>query len=327
MTYFGNDGSPVAENGDFNSLFFDGPLSAQMFCSDVPLSHVGPNRFLSSQDFYHLGTCGARLILTDSLMNGCSVRTGSRQPITPLDAAILADLGYPLISNAIFHGILSPQLAIGGGFEVLLLVSNTDSAKTWEGRASLNGGSWPVGEPWSLNGVDQTGSSGFDIIIAPSGTVQYRMSRDTDVVSGWLEIVGSAGSDFSDLATTYFFNFSTGSELLDSTGVGSAIPTTGFAFPVEKSANVNTGIAIRRGGAPLTLLLLGSDGALIDTVNLELDGARFIDQIFSGVPDNFTGFVRVESGVSFYPVVVRQEIIPAKQLRFQLTSVPGTQVR
>ncbi len=114
---------------------------------------------------------------------------------------------------------------------------------------------------------------------------------------------------------------------MDSTGVGPAIPTAGFAFPVEKSANVNTGIAIRRGGAPLTLLLLGSDGALIDTVNLELDGARFIDQIFSGVPDNFTGFVRVESGVSFYPVVVRQEIIPAKQLRFQLTSVPSTQVR
>lgn len=97
LSYFAGDGNPLDSQGRPNPMFFAGVKAAKEFGSDVPLSHVGPNHRLHSQDFYHLGTCGDPAILTGALMNGCTVPVdGTRLQITPLDLAILEDLGYPL---------------------------------------------------------------------------------------------------------------------------------------------------------------------------------------------------------------------------------------
>ncbi len=97
LSYFGGNGNPLAPSGNPNPMFFEGATAAGVFGSDAPLSHVGPAHPLSSQDFYHLGTCGDPAILTLSLMNGCSVPTdGTLMRITPIDRALLVDVGYPI---------------------------------------------------------------------------------------------------------------------------------------------------------------------------------------------------------------------------------------
>ncbi len=89
LSYFGGDGNPLDPMGDPNPMFFSGTIAAQVFGSDVPLSHAGPGEFFHSQDFYHLGTCGDVPTLTESLMNGCSVPTdGTILEVTLLDFAV-----------------------------------------------------------------------------------------------------------------------------------------------------------------------------------------------------------------------------------------------
>ena len=97
LSEFGGDGNPLDPSGAPNPLLFTGAHAAAVYGGDVPLSHVGSASPLHSQDFYHLGTCGDPGLLTDTLMNGCSVPTdGSLLVITPLDLAVMQDLGYPL---------------------------------------------------------------------------------------------------------------------------------------------------------------------------------------------------------------------------------------
>lgn len=98
LSYFSGDGKPLGPANGPTAMFFAGAAAAALFGSHVPLSHVGPNHRLQSQDFYHLGACGAPAAITTSLMNGCSVPIGAapRLKITDLDKAVLRDLGYPI---------------------------------------------------------------------------------------------------------------------------------------------------------------------------------------------------------------------------------------
>lgn len=89
-------GMPFVSPGVPSELFFSGTIAQQVFRGLVPLSHVRPDQFLSSQNFYHLGTCGSPAILERSLMNGCSVPVGANiLEITAIDRAVILDLGYP----------------------------------------------------------------------------------------------------------------------------------------------------------------------------------------------------------------------------------------
>ena len=218
--------------------------------------------------------------------------------------------------------LLYPQLALGGGFEVVFLVTN-QGRKEWRGRALLDAGDWPAARPWSLNGLDRTGQSGFDIQLEPNQTKKFILSSNGPVVSGWLEIRGKPR--IADLATTFFYNFFAGAELGDSTGVGVAPAVTAVTFPVERSAQINTGIALRQTQARVNLRLYDEAGVSLGAGRRGREGARFVDELF-GVPENFVGSLRAESSRPFHLGVLRQEVIPGTDLRFQLTSVPTTPV-
>ncbi len=58
------------------------------------------------------------------------------------------------------------QLAMGGGFEVVLTVSSR-SGLPWNGRVNLNGGVWSQDRAWQLDGVEITGQSSFESIWKP----------------------------------------------------------------------------------------------------------------------------------------------------------------
>ncbi len=100
LSYFGGNGNPFSPTGERNSMFFRGERGAQVFGGDLPLTHKPQGHFLYGQNFFHLSACtsGASDGLEGTLMNGCSLPNGQRLNITPLDAAVLADMGYPLVT-------------------------------------------------------------------------------------------------------------------------------------------------------------------------------------------------------------------------------------
>lgn len=217
--------------------------------------------------------------------------------------------------------ILYPQLALGGGFEVVLIVTNRSGA-AWEGRAELDGGAWPPARQWTLDGMDRTGQSGFDIVLGPNQTRQFVLRRSGDAVSGWLEIRPRPSFDAAVLATAFFYNFLIGGQLEDSTGVAPARVSTAVRFPVSRAARLNTGLAVRRAGAPVTFTLYDQSGTQRQETTTVFDGALFFDDLFFGVGDEFTGAVEVRCPRGFFIVVLRQELLPAGG--FQLTSIPAS---
>ena len=98
LSYFGGNGNPFSPSGDRNPMYFRGERAAEIFGSHVPLPHKPVGHLLYGQNFFHLSACssGAPDGLEGTLMNGCSLPNGERLPITPIDTAVLADMGYPL---------------------------------------------------------------------------------------------------------------------------------------------------------------------------------------------------------------------------------------
>jgi hypothetical protein len=82
---------------DAGVLYFTGSHAVALSGGPVPLTSVGPSAPLTSQNFYHVGNPaglpGAELL--PDLMNGVVFTYGTRYTVTPLDLAILADLGWP----------------------------------------------------------------------------------------------------------------------------------------------------------------------------------------------------------------------------------------
>ncbi len=216
--------------------------------------------------------------------------------------------------------ILYPQLALGGGFNVILIITNRSGAP-WQGRAELDGGAWPSTREWILDGAVRTGQSGFDIDLSPNQTQQFVLSRTGNAVSGWLEIRPQPGSDAAALATAFFYNFLIDSQLEDSTGVAPARTTPAVRFPVSRAARLNTGLAIRRAGAPVTFSLYDEAGTQLQELTTPFDGAVFFNELFFGVSDEFIGSVEVFCPQGFFIVVLRQELLP--EGAFQLTAIPA----
>jgi hypothetical protein len=78
------------------TLFFHGSLAEGVYGGPVPLTSVGPNNPLSSQNFYHLGNPSGRpgANLSGDIMNGLVFEYGTRYAVSKLDLAILADMGW-----------------------------------------------------------------------------------------------------------------------------------------------------------------------------------------------------------------------------------------
>jgi hypothetical protein len=97
LTAFGAGGSP-------GTLYFQGSQASALYGGPVPLTSVGPSDPLTSQNFYHVGNPagGPGSELLGDIMNGMEFTNGTRYTVSPLDLAILADLGWSV------HGMTPP---------------------------------------------------------------------------------------------------------------------------------------------------------------------------------------------------------------------------
>ncbi|MGZ3499661.1 MAG: PEP-CTERM sorting domain-containing protein [Vulcanimicrobiaceae bacterium] len=95
----------VSFDGNF---FFNGPTAEQIYGGPVPLTFCCLNN-----TYHHLGNFPPRpgFDLIDDLMNGLFFFRGERYDVSPLDVAILADVGVPI--NAVPEPSTVMLLAIG----------------------------------------------------------------------------------------------------------------------------------------------------------------------------------------------------------------------
>jgi hypothetical protein len=127
------------------------------------------------------------------------------------------------------------------------------------------------------------------------------------------------------VAYSFLYNFSDAQgHLLDSTGIAYQQPKKEFAVPVEKSAQINTGVAWATlfSHYSIELTLFDTNGNIVATKTIDGAGhyAHFIDEIFEGeVPVDFLGMLYVDSDTYINVTALRLEYT---NTGFQLTSVP-----
>ncbi|MBI4454273.1 MAG: hypothetical protein HY644_00055 [Acidobacteria bacterium] len=235
----------------------------------------------------------------------------------------LGFLGFHSSAKAITYS----QLALGGGYECVVIVSN-ETTFPWRGTATLRrGNEEPWSTAWAVNGKEATGSTTFDITLNPTATAKFVLTGDSTAQAGYLVILGRTGFSALDITVSFFYNFKgSGGELVDSTGVPAGTAATRFFFPVEKTATVNTGFAYAPAGVttsfPISATLFDSKGLRIGEKRWTYQGhlARFFTELFANIANGFTGMVQVVSEQNIFLTALRLELTASG---FQLTSVPA----
>ncbi len=267
--------------------------------------------------------------------DGYSNRDEYRAGTNPRDAS---SVPRPAVEASVTY----PQLALGGGYECILIASNSTGNK-WEGTLYLrqrDEGDWSG--PWRVNGEDRTGSSHFSFTLEPHSTRKFTLvGGDDELRAGYLQVNAGSGSQIEDVALSFFYRLEHAATMQDSTGVPAGIIGKSFVFPVEKGGSIDTGfawspvptgLAVQAGiataepGFSVMATLYSANGQEVERKPLPFEGhlARFFSEIFSGVQNGFVGKVVLESPQDIYLTVLRMEITPEQAV--QLTSVPPVPV-
>jgi hypothetical protein len=233
---------------------------------------------------------------------------------------IMLIIAIMLASTSICHARTYAQIAIGGGYKLVMLVANKNT-DTWSGTFSLyqgDGQPWP-GE-WAVNGVGHTGGEGFPVSVNGYDTARLEITSNSGIQSGWLEFYGDGASFSYDVAVSLFYQYYQDGKLTATVGSGESESSNVFYVPIERSATANTGIA----WAPdwitssftikFTLYQNGGAGATVyGTKSLDYSGqkAKFIDddELFPTLKSlgSFRGFMKIESQENIYLQVMRMD--------------------
>jgi hypothetical protein len=236
-------------------------------------------------------------------------------------------VAFLLLPVRMSHAITFAQLALGGGYEAVILVTNKTNMD-WQGKIWISQGynqQWQG--PLFVNGQDFTGFDGATLLMDPHETIKIRITGGNTTRSGYLEI--DSDSNFVEyLAVSYFYEFRVGGNLLDTTGSPESSHGTRFIVAVEKSSNIDTGIAwcpsSRSSSSPFLIILTLYDkfGNVARTKPVTFNGheAQFLSEIFPDLPSDFVGQLKVEPLADMYLEVLRVEYTSSG---FQLTSTPA----
>ena len=238
--------------------------------------------------------------------------------------AFVSLLIFPIASHAAIYA----QLALGGGYEAVMLISNkTNSA--WTGTVWVMQGyneTWQG--QWAVNGQNFTGMGGVPVTLPLKGMVKLRLTGDNTTRAGYLEVKPGVGYRDTDVAISYFYEFRVKGVLQDTTGSPQSAYGNRFFFAVEKSPSIDTGIAWCPAPPyiadlfPMYLTLYDQDGVAVRQSSTMFMGheAQFISQLFTDLPSSFTGHLEINAQDYIYVEVLRMERNPAG---FQLTSTPA----
>jgi hypothetical protein len=231
---------------------------------------------------------------------------------------------FPIAS----HATIFAQLALGGGYEAVILISNKTN-RAWSGTVWVMQGNNQTWEgQWAVNGQNFTGKNGAPVALPPKGMAKFRLTGDKTTRAGYLEVGSDAISADVDVAISYFYEFRVNGVLQDTIGSPASAYGSRFYFAVERSSAIDTGIAwcpdpqYVSGPFPLGLTLYDQDGNMVryrSYMFMEHE-AQFISQLFTDLPSSFVGHLEIEAQGYLYVEVLRMERVPGG---FQLTSTPA----
>ncbi|GAB4238692.1 MAG: hypothetical protein Kow00109_13240 [Acidobacteriota bacterium] len=226
-----------------------------------------------------------------------------------------------------------PQLALGGGYECVLLVSNPRE-DPWTGSIEAYRNDH---EPWlvmfEVEGEEPLVAATTEISL-PGRTTRKVVIRpaaeEAGTARGGYLLLQPSGHVASRLLTTFFYHLRLGGELLDSVGVTPSPAAVRFRLPVEKTATADTGVAWTTAGPAsdfdIVFRLWESGGAVgaEELVPYQGHQAKFISELFEGyLPPGggeFLGWLDIESPVPIHATALRLEY--GGPGGFQLTSTP-----
>jgi hypothetical protein len=229
-----------------------------------------------------------------------------------------------------------PQLALGGGYRAVILISNKKNTD-WTGQFFPKQGHEQVwAGTWRFNGQDYTGQSSFNIAVPAYTTTKVVLTGDdaVPVQTGYLFMWGTGTSSAYDVSIAYFYEYYQGGQLMMSNGSIEGAPHTTFYVPLEysttASGTVNTGIAWApeisttspQFNIKATLYLTDVSGTRSYTKTIPYSGhaALFITEIFPEVAvTSFKGFLELQADNNVFLEVLR---LDTTESGFLLTSTP-----
>jgi hypothetical protein len=231
-----------------------------------------------------------------------------------------------------------PQLAIGGGYRAVILISNKKNTD-WTGQFFPKQGHEQVwAGTWSVNGQDSTGQSSFNIVVPAYTTTKVVLTGDdtVPVQTGYLFMWGTGTSSAYDVSISYFYEYYQAGKLMMSNGSIEGAPHTTFYFPLEysttASGTVNTGIAWapeisttpKQFNMTATLYLTDESGVgrlyAAKTFAYSGHAAKFVTEIFPEVGvASFKGFLVLQADYNVFLEVLR---LDSTESGFLLTSTP-----
>ncbi len=229
-----------------------------------------------------------------------------------------------------------PQFVLGGGYDFVIIVTNKASSVRTVDFLLLEGYDRPWSVPFSVNGGPHAGNI-VRVTLAARSVRKLRLTGGEDPHVGYL----SFREDFiypgfvTPLATQFYYEYRRDGELIDSIGAPTGLATFGtnaLAFPVERSGTVNTGLALAPWSAPggsrnpflYTLRLFDEDGNQIGLRTFTFRGheARFFDEFFPNVPEEFLGWLSLEVPAAIFEhVCVTVLRLEQTSNGFQLTNI------
>ncbi|RPJ59323.1 MAG: hypothetical protein EHM23_14455 [Acidobacteria bacterium] len=217
-----------------------------------------------------------------------------------------------LIPGLASGAITYPQIAVGGGCETVLTITNP-ADRDWIGRLHFlvgNDQDFPI----TLHANGEAIDAGAPWTVRAKSTVRYVITGDQQLRNGYLKIERTSGPEEWELATSLFYRLrDTSGKTTDLVGTYAATASKRAVFPIDRSPTSDTGIALLpSAGAfdPITFSLIGTDGATIQEVERIPTGHEAImaGQLFSKLPTTFLGSVIVSSAQPIHLLVLRLEI-------------------
>ena len=218
------------------------------------------------------------------------------------------------------------QLAVGGGYECVVLISNP-TPRVWQGVAGFHQGNhaeWLL--DFEYGGTAYTQQGGLSLTLGAYSAARMILSGGAGAEIGYFNIQGIEGSHDYEIAVSFFYRFSIDGKVFDSTGVPESDCRTSFALPVEFAGPVNTGLAwsplFPQEPFDVSLALYDQTGQLVEAKTVPFEGhlARFFTELFTDVPEGFLGTMLVDTPqVNLCVTALRLEQVEGG---LQLTAVP-----
>lgn len=239
---------------------------------------------------------------------------------------IASSRGITILDRKRFAPVAFPQFALGGGYEVELVVSNPSDAE-WGGKLEpRQAKDQPWQSAWSANGQTMTGSKEILLDLKPKTTASFLFQGDQTARAGYFRIAGNRGMSAADLSTSFSYKLkSTSGDVIDTIGVAPGRLDNHFSFVVQAGPTTNTGLALGPGqvaeGFHVYLTLFDAAGKMVQQKDVLFSGHRalFFNELFDVTDPTFTGHVEVVSAKTIYLAVLRLELTPSG---IQLTTVP-----